>query len=169
MTKVRKRGVILGVGIPAIVLALFLISRLATGDDATVISATTAPPVSNSAGVAEGETECPKADGTQEKVASFASPMKKCIDESKSYSATFDTTEGEIVVELNTASVPGTVNNFVALSRYKYYDGPTKADRSLTLRVTWSWHVVPSPTPVADNSSSLLVRRHLFLIRKAPM
>jgi cyclophilin family peptidyl-prolyl cis-trans isomerase len=125
MTKVRKRGVILGVGIPAIVLALFLISRLATGDDATVISATTAPPVSNSAGVVEGETECPKADGTQEKVASFASPMKKCIDESKSYSATFDTTEGEIVVELNTASVPGTVNNFVALSRYKYYDGST--------------------------------------------
>jgi cyclophilin family peptidyl-prolyl cis-trans isomerase len=98
MTKVRKRGVILGVGIPAIVLALFLISRLATGDDATVISATTAPPVSNSAGVVEGETECPKADGT---------------------------TEGEIVVELNTASVPGTVNNFVALSRYKYYDGST--------------------------------------------
>jgi peptidylprolyl isomerase len=125
MSKVRKRGLVFGVGIPAIVVALFLVARLAGGDDASVASTTTTPPVTNTAGIVEGQTECPKTDGTQAQVTTFASSMKKCIDETKSYTATFDTTEGEIVVELNTASVPGTVNNFVALSRYKYYDGST--------------------------------------------
>lgn len=123
MNKVRKRGVILGVGIPVAVIALFMIARLAGGNDTAAPSATTAPPVSNSAGIVEGATVCPKADGSQEQVTTFASPMKTCIDESKTYTATFDTSEGEIVVALDTKGVPGTVNNFVALSRYKYYDG----------------------------------------------
>jgi cyclophilin family peptidyl-prolyl cis-trans isomerase len=51
--------------------------------------------------------------------------MKKCIDPAKSYTATFNTSEGTVVVALNAQSVPGTVNNFVSLSRYKYYDGTT--------------------------------------------
>lgn len=125
MGKVRKRGLVLGLGIPAVIVALFLIARLAGGDDNSAVTSSTVPPVTNPAGIVEGETECPKTDGSQAQVTSFTSPMKKCIDETKTYTATFDTTEGEIVVELNTASVPGTVNNFVGLSRYKYYDGST--------------------------------------------
>jgi cyclophilin family peptidyl-prolyl cis-trans isomerase len=70
-----------------------------------------------------GDTECPTSDGAQKQVLSFASPMQKCIDETKTYVATFDTSEGKIVVDLNTETVPGTVNNFVSLARYKYYDG----------------------------------------------
>ena len=123
MSKVRKRGLVLGVGIPAAVVALFMIARLTGNDDTTAPSDTTAPPVTNSTGIVEGSTECPKSDGTQAQITTFSSPMKKCIDETKSYTATFDTSEGEIVVELDTQGVPGTVNNFVALSRYRYYDG----------------------------------------------
>ena len=41
----------------------------------------------------------------------------------KKYTATFDTTEGKIVVDLDMAKTPSTVNNFVVLSRYHYYDG----------------------------------------------
>jgi peptidylprolyl isomerase len=121
ITKVRKRGLLFGLGIPAIVVALFLLSRLVGGDDATVSPTTTATPTE----FVYGDTECPKTDGSQEQVSEFTSSMKKCIDASKSYTATFDTTEGEIVVDLNTDTVPGTVNNFVSLSRYKYYDGST--------------------------------------------
>ena len=40
----------------------------------------------------------------------------------RTYTATFRTSEGDIVVDLNTAEVPGTVNNFVTLARYGYYD-----------------------------------------------
>ena len=46
-----------------------------------------------------------------------------CIDAKKSYTATFDTSEGAIEIALNTKKTPKTVNNFVTLSRYKYYDG----------------------------------------------
>lgn len=122
MTKVRKRGVLFGVGIPVLVIALFAISRLVGGNDETSTPTTTTA-VTTPGEFVYGETECPKTDGSQEQTMSFASPMKECIDATKSYTATFDTSEGEIVVDLNTSSVPGTVNNFVSLSRYKYYDG----------------------------------------------
>ena len=142
--KLTKRGLIFGLGIPAIVLALFAVSWATGGNDsaATTTSSTlfimdsTIPSsdstVASSSTVAtktpaivEGTTACPKTDGTQKRVATFTDSMKKCIDTAKSYTATFNTSEGTIVVALNTKSVPGTVNNFVSLSRYKYYDGTT--------------------------------------------
>jgi cyclophilin family peptidyl-prolyl cis-trans isomerase len=46
-----------------------------------------------------------------------------CIDPAKKYTATFDTTEGAIVVQLDTAKTPKAANNFVVLARYHYYDG----------------------------------------------
>jgi peptidyl-prolyl cis-trans isomerase B (cyclophilin B) len=45
------------------------------------------------------------------------------IDTSKNYTATFDTSRGQIVCELFTKAAPKTVNNFVFLSRDKFYDG----------------------------------------------
>lgn len=46
-----------------------------------------------------------------------------CIDPSKSYTAVMDTTMGSITIELDPDSAPHTVNNFVVLARYHYYDG----------------------------------------------
>jgi cyclophilin family peptidyl-prolyl cis-trans isomerase len=45
-----------------------------------------------------------------------------CVDPAKSYTATFNTSEGVIEVALDTKKTPETVNNFVTLSRYGYYD-----------------------------------------------
>jgi len=45
------------------------------------------------------------------------------IDKQKSYTATFVTSRGEIAVELFAADAPVSVNNFVFLSRDKFYDG----------------------------------------------
>ncbi len=45
------------------------------------------------------------------------------IDVSKSYTATFNTSKGPIVVELFPAEAPLTVNNFVFLARDGFYDG----------------------------------------------
>ena len=45
-----------------------------------------------------------------------------CIDPTKTYTATFDTTAGTVVVKLDTQTTPGTANNFVVLARYHYYD-----------------------------------------------
>jgi peptidyl-prolyl cis-trans isomerase B (cyclophilin B) len=52
------------------------------------------------------------------------------IDPGKKYSATFNTSRGEIVCELFAQEAPKTVNNFVFLARDKFYDG-TKFHRVL--------------------------------------
>ena len=69
-----------------------------------------------------GETPCPPADGSAERTTSFEQPPPMCIDPAKSYTATLETTEGDIVIELDAANAPETVNNFVVLSRYHFYD-----------------------------------------------
>jgi peptidyl-prolyl cis-trans isomerase B (cyclophilin B) len=45
------------------------------------------------------------------------------IDPNKQYSATFETSRGEIVCDLFARDAPKTVNNFVFLAREKFYDG----------------------------------------------
>lgn len=68
------------------------------------------------------ETECPPVEGVAEPVTNFAAAPSMCIDASAAYTARFDTSEGEIVVELDTELTPTTTNNFVVLARYGYYD-----------------------------------------------
>ena len=51
-----------------------------------------------------------------------------CIDPAKRYTATLnishgDDVLGDVVINLNAAQAPNTVNNFVSLARYHYYDG----------------------------------------------
>lgn len=147
--KVKKRGLQFGIGIPAVILALFLIVNVFAGDDSgpsdeqlreeiqTMLGATTLPgdttaetsptvPATTVPGkTVSGDTACPKADGTEERVTKFEKAPPMCIDATKTYTAVFDTSEGEIQVLLDTTKTPKTVNNFVVLARYKYYDGTT--------------------------------------------
>jgi cyclophilin family peptidyl-prolyl cis-trans isomerase len=53
----------------------------------------------------------------------YPSPPELSIDLAKSYTATLDTNHGEIVIALDPARSPQTVNNFVFLAREGYYDG----------------------------------------------
>ena len=69
-----------------------------------------------------GDTPCPQADGSSERTTTFAQAPPMCIDSAKTYTATFDTNQGAFTVALDAAAMPGTVNNFVVLSRYHYYD-----------------------------------------------
>ena len=75
-----------------------------------------------------GTSECPTADGSAEQRREFTDAHQLCIDPAKSYTATFDTTQGSFSVRLFADRAPGTVNNFVALARWKYFDG-TKCHR----------------------------------------
>ncbi len=70
-----------------------------------------------------GTTACPPAEGAETATLTFDDSFEQCIDPALSYTATFTTSEGDIVVELDTERTPGTTNNFVALSRNLYYDG----------------------------------------------
>lgn len=67
--------------------------------------------------------ECPAADGSSPRTTNFDGPPPMCIDTDKRYTATMKTSMGEVVIALDAAGAPLTVNNFVFLARYKYYDG----------------------------------------------
>ncbi len=54
---------------------------------------------------------------------SYDSAPDMVIDAAKTYVATIETTCGTVVVELDAAMAPTTVNNFVFLARDGYYDG----------------------------------------------
>src|SRR5215210_5738134 len=68
-------------------------------------------------------TECPAADGSSPRTTSFDGPPPTCIDPERRYTARIDTSLGELVVALDPVAAPRTVNNFVVLARYHFYDG----------------------------------------------
>ena len=45
-----------------------------------------------------------------------------CLDASKQYTAVFDTTAGEMRIDLDMVNTPITANNFAVLAQYHYYD-----------------------------------------------
>ena len=66
---------------------------------------------------------CPAADGSSPRIIDFDGPQPMCIDPEAGYVAVFDTSEGEMRFELTASETPLTVNNFVTLARWGYYDG----------------------------------------------
>jgi peptidyl-prolyl cis-trans isomerase B (cyclophilin B) len=55
----------------------------------------------------------------------YSSPPKTSIDTTKSFTATFETSRGAVVVDLFPKDAPTTVNNFVFLARDGFYDNTT--------------------------------------------
>lgn len=99
--------------------AIFFFSRDTGGDKAS--TSTTA----QGALFAYGSGPCPAADGSSTKTIDFTAAPQLCIDPNRTYTATFDTTEGGVTVALDAKTTPGTTNNFVVLARYHYFDGTT--------------------------------------------
>ena len=54
---------------------------------------------------------------------SYSKAPAQTIDPTATYTATIDTSEGTIVVGLDAAKYPTSVNNFVFLAKNKFYDG----------------------------------------------
>ncbi len=55
----------------------------------------------------------------------YSAPPPMIIDAGKQYTATIETSRGDLVLELFASDVPVTVNNFVFLAREGFYDGTT--------------------------------------------
>jgi cyclophilin family peptidyl-prolyl cis-trans isomerase len=68
-------------------------------------------------------TDCPAADGSSPKQQRFDGPPPMCIDPSKRYTAEMVTSKGTMTIALDPAMAPKTVNNFVFLARYHYFEG----------------------------------------------
>ena len=94
-------------------------------------------------------TPCPKPNGPNPRYTTFKSAPPNCLDPGKNYEATFVTTEGNIVVELDTTKTPMTANNFIVLARYHYYDGTSmfRTDTSIDIIQGGSPHTQDASDP----------------------
>jgi len=136
----RKRVIRITVIVVLALAAAFGLSRLISGGNESVNASgttvagtipgesvpvgTAAPTVSTVPGRAiTGTTPCPATDGSSARASSFAQPPPMCIDPTKTYKALVQTDKGNFTITLDATKAPKTVNNFVVLSRYHFYDG----------------------------------------------
>lgn len=92
-----------------------------------VVSITVGEPIETTTTQAavSAPTPCPEADGSSPRETNFEAAPPMCIDVTKTYTATVVTNFGEFTITLDAAKAPLTVNNFVVLSRYHFFDGLT--------------------------------------------
>ncbi len=116
--RVIRIGSVLVLGILGVILIAWLGGAFrgdsedtATSDDATATTVADLEP-----------TQCPPADGVDTPVRDFAGPPPFCIDLEATYQAELVTNFGELTIDLDPSLAPETVNNFVVLARYGYYD-----------------------------------------------
>jgi cyclophilin family peptidyl-prolyl cis-trans isomerase len=95
----------------------------AAGSTAATDTAPDDPAVPVETAAAGADSSCPAADGSSERRTSFTAAPDQCIDPGATYAAVVTTNHGSFTIALDTANSPITVNNFVTLSRYHYYDG----------------------------------------------
>ncbi len=67
--------------------------------------------------------EAPAADGSSPKTQRFDAAPPMIIDPTKAYTAEMLTSKGALTIALDAIGAPRTVNNFVFLARWHYYDG----------------------------------------------
>jgi cyclophilin family peptidyl-prolyl cis-trans isomerase len=65
----------------------------------------------------------PNPDGSSAQRQSFAGVPPQVIDPTKTYTATMTTSKGTLEILLDPLAAPKTVNSFVFLARWHYYDG----------------------------------------------
>ena len=71
----------------------------------------------------EQSSQFPPLDGSAPVIKKFGSRPPMGIDPAKRYSVSMETTLGTMVIALDAAAAPLTVNNFVYLAAHHYYDG----------------------------------------------
>ena len=67
--------------------------------------------------------EIPNPDGSSENRQKFSEAPPMILDMEKTYTATMVTSQGTLEILLDQHGAPETVNNFVYLARFHYYDG----------------------------------------------
>jgi cyclophilin family peptidyl-prolyl cis-trans isomerase len=127
----RKRRIVVGGAMVVVLVGVFVAVSVTSGggssdaSSSTSTTGTTVPTVTAPApGAAiDGVTPCPPSDGSAKRTTAFDDPPPKCIDTAKTYTALVKTSEGDITITLDAKQSPISVNNFVVLSRYHYFDG----------------------------------------------
>lgn len=139
----RKRGLLIGLGIAAFLVFAIGFSVLSSDDDDDVATTdeaaaeddgttpssepeddeSTETTVTTEPEVDAEPLPCPPEDGSAEPNTEFPAPPPTCLEDGVDYVATMVTDAGTIEIDLFEADAPATVNNFVYLARYGFYDG----------------------------------------------
>jgi cyclophilin family peptidyl-prolyl cis-trans isomerase len=88
-------------------------------------STTTTPAKGNAVSIvpAPAKVPFPKLNGSSPRYTKFSSAPPFCIDVTKTYTATVTTDIGSFTIEFLPKYAPVTVNNFIFLAGYHFYDG----------------------------------------------
>jgi len=131
----RQRLFLGGTGAALVIIVIIvLVSTLTGGSTKARVAAkhttssansttTSLPPVSVPLLKAPSKPGCPKLNGTSPHYTRFTSAPPMCINPAKTYTAKMVTDIGTITIKLLAAQDPVTVNNFVFLAGYHFYDG----------------------------------------------
>ena len=121
----RRRVKLIGIAAVAVAAALAVLGFLQRNNSEPEPEPAAEPAVEQPAepAVEPAAAACPEVDGSSPRVIDFDGPQPMCIDPEARYVAIFDTSEGEMSFELTASETPLTVNNFVTLARWGYYDG----------------------------------------------
>ena len=120
----NQRLVLGGAAVAALVVIVGLVAFAVVHASSSGTSTTTST-VRPTTAADFGKTPCPAGDGSSPRQITFTSPPKLCIDLNGHYTAIFTTSVGTFQVDLLAQAAPVTVNNFVVLAEYHYYDGTT--------------------------------------------
>ncbi len=119
------------------------------------------PPPATPGGSLTGPTPCPAADGSSARITSFAEAPPMCIDTTHFQRAVISTTKGDLTVQLDAGRTPNTVNDFVVLSRYHFYDGQPVTDitnrKSFTVGLSFT-----SPNTMFDIPNEIAPAGQIF-------
>jgi cyclophilin family peptidyl-prolyl cis-trans isomerase len=136
----RQRLFLGGFGIALVIIVVIVLVTVLTGGNKTKTA--TGGKATTSAGTAKSTTTaaaatpvsvplldapkgvgCPALNGTAKHYTHFAASPPMCINPAKTYTAHMVTDVGTITIHLDAAQDPKTVNNFVFLAGYHFYDG----------------------------------------------
>lgn len=158
----NRRTIPVVVLIVAVVAAIIVVTGLSGSSkpSKTSTSTTTAPATSTTtagtspptaapvtAGKITGPTTCPALNGSSAHVINFSQAPPNCLTAGKSYTGTFVTNEGDVVVSFNTTKTPVTAGNFIVLSLYHYFDGTS------IFRTASSIGIIQGGSPHTQNNS----------------
>jgi cyclophilin family peptidyl-prolyl cis-trans isomerase len=121
----RRNTVIATIVVMAVVIGLIAALSGGGGSSKNAKASSTNTTTAPAGAAVKGDTQCPNPDGSSPRTTSFAKPPPMCIDPAKTYTATMATTKGSMTIALDAKKAPKTVNNFVVLARYHFYDGLT--------------------------------------------
>jgi len=127
--RIRRRTYVVGSLVLAVALVLILLNVTGGKSTPTTSVSTKGSTTTTAAGakavstVAASELSCFGISANPARKTQFSAAPPMCINPAKNYTATVQTDIGTFQIKFDPTAAPKTVNNFVFLSLYHFYDG----------------------------------------------